>query len=239
MKNKWYIFVILIVVIIGISVSIIFGVKEKNKIQVSESNDEEQKYLNENSIENTNIVEYGNKTEEEYYLHDSNLELPSDEECNKMHKKIIEGLTEKELLTVSKQIRIIHNTMESLLVDGVWTLKNPESEYWILYIDSIPIIEDTGDGLDFSDEHCFKYVLNNIKKIENILKDKNAKITLYNLYLEFENALKEHNLEKCFEVHKTIHDFDYFIINHPVNYRVDGPAPLEWNGIYTYFGTVI
>ena len=237
MKSKWYILIIGIIVILGISVGIIFRAEEKNKIQVSEGKDKEQNYLLENSVENTNIVEDGNETEKEYYLHDSNLELPSDEECNEMHEKVTEGLTDKELLTVSKKIREIHMTMEFLLIDAVKNLKDPNSKYWILYIDNTPIIEDSGDGLIFSDEHCFKYVLDNIKNIEKILKDKDAKQILSNLYIRFNKALTEHNIAECFEVHKTIHDIDFFMINHPVHF--DQAPPADWEGIYTYFGIKI
>lgn len=235
MKSKMYFFIIIIIA--GIIVGIMLGAQEKNKIQVSESNDEEQDYLLEDSVGNINIAEDSNEIEKEYYLHDSNLKLPSDDECNKMHEKVIEGLTEKELLTVSKKIREIHMTMEFLLIDAVKNLKDPNSKYWILYIDNTPIIEDSGDGLIFSDEHCFKYVLDNIKNIENILKDKDAKQILSNLYIRFNKALTEHNIAECFEVHKTIHDFDFFMINHPVHF--DKAPPADWEGINTYFGIKI
>ena len=49
-------------------------------------------------------------------------------------------------------------------------------------------------------------------------------------------GMDEHDIEKCFEAHKTIHDYDYWVFNmQPSNFKIE---PIDWGGIEVYFGKV-
>lgn len=47
--------------------------------------------------------------------------------------------------------------------------------------------------------------------------------------------MTEQNLKKCFESHKIIHDYDYWIINTPVHLKYE---PVEWVETNTFFGKI-
>ncbi len=229
MKKAIIILLIIILIIIG---GLILRQRNINFQEDGESNEIKENIAKENSVEETNSLE-----EKEYYLHDSNLEVASDEKCSGMKKKVLEGLNKEQISQLSNKIRRIHMTMENLLIDGIWTLKDPTSKYWKLYAYSNSIIEDTGIELEFTSEYCFKYVLDNMKSIKDTLQEKESKTVLEEYCIRFENALNKRSIGECFEIHKIIHDFDYFMINYPAQF--DKVAPADWEGIRTYFGTEI
>ena len=65
------------------------------------------------------------------------------------------------------------------------------------------------------------------------MKEQDAKDDLKKALDTLKEGMDEHNLKKCFEAHKAIHDYDYFVINTPVH--LENP-PADWGGITTYFG---
>lgn len=173
-------------------------------------------------------------TEKKYYLHDSNLELPLQEKCYIAQEKILEGLTESEKEKLQKNIRLIHIKLEYELVDAVRLIKDKNSPYWEDFTNygtfTDPFTEtkvDNGGRL--------LYVLDEFAKIKDITKNEQAKIDLQECYNMLKEGMEEHNLEKCFEAHKVIHDYDYFAINIPVHLET---PPTDWSGVSTYFGTI-
>lgn len=189
-------------------------------------------------LANTNIYDdFINVLKPKYFLHDSNLELLSEDECKQMQNKALKGLTETEIDTIKEKLRDAHTTIEFLLIDGTRNLKQSNSIYWNLYNNAETIIEPTGVGLEFSTDNCFRAVANNINEVAHILQDKDTKEEFNNIYERLNKAMQYKDIAEMFEVHEKIHDFDYWIINYPAHYDV-APAP-DWEGIETYFGTTI
>lgn len=81
----------------------------------------------------------------------------------------------------------------------------------------------------------FLHVLDELAKIKEKIKEQNTKNDLQKAYGILEEGMRERNLEKCFEAHKIIHDYDYWCINTPVSLNY---APVDWSGVTTYFGKV-
>lgn len=220
---------------------------EENYIEIKIYNNEEEKQLT--IYENNNIklseTEYQVNSElykdlisilnPTYYLHNSNLELPSEEKCITMQEKALSGLSENEMKEINTKLRNAHTTMEILLINGTKNLKQSNSIYWNLYNEAEIITEPTGEELEFSKDSCFRAVANNIRDIANILKDKETKEIFNSIYDKLNKAMENKDISELFKIHEQIHDFDYWIINYPA-YFDNAPAP-DWEGIETYFGT--
>lgn len=212
------------------------GNEEKLQIIVYESNNVR---INEKSY-NININMYSdllNILQQVYYLHDSDLELPSEEKCVTMQEKALSGLSKNEKKEINTKLRNAHTTMEFLLMDGTKNLKQSNSIYWNLYNEAEIITEQTGEGLEFSKDSCFRAVANNITDIANIIKNEEAKEIFNSIYEKLNKAMENKDIAELFELHKQIHDLDYWVINYPV-YFDSAPAP-DWEGIETYFGASI
>lgn len=210
--------------------------EEKLQIIVYESNNVR---INEKSYNiNTNMYsDLLNILQQVYYLHDSDLELPSEEKCVTMQEKALSGLSENEKKEINTKLRSAHTTMEFLLMDGTKNLKQSNSIYWNLYNEAEIITEQTGEGLEFSKDSCFRAVANNITDIANIIKNEEVKEIFNSIYEKLNKAMENKDIAELFELHKQIHDLDYWVINYPV-YFDSAPAP-DWEGIETYFGASI
>lgn len=220
---------------------------EENYIEIKIYNNEEEKQLTiyENNSIKLSETEYQTNSElyknlisilnPTYYLHNSDLELPSEEKCVTMQEKALSGLSENEKKEINTKLRNSHTTMEFLLINGTKNLKQSNSIYWNLYNEAEIITEPTGEELEFSKDSCFRAVANNIIDIANIIKDEETKEIFNSIYEKLNKAMENKDIAELFEIHKQIHDFDYWIINYPA-YFDDAPAP-DWEGIETYFGT--
>lgn len=173
-----------------------------------------------------------NFTVEKYYLHDSNLELPTQNECYEAQQKVLNDLKEEEREYIQKEIRGIHYSLEYELVGAVILIKDRNSPYWADFT-SYGVFTDPYTGIMVDNGGRFLYVLDELAKIKDIPKNEQAKNDLNNAYKTLKEGMDEHNLGKCFEAHQILHDYDYWIINTPVHLDV---KPVDWGGVTTYFG---
>lgn len=176
------------------------------------------------------IVNYG---VEKYYLHDSNLEVPNQEKCYEAQKQALQDLTESEKMTIQENMRSAHWIMEYKLVSAVNSLKDSNSPYWGFYT-NYGVFTDPFTGTKIEDRQNFLLVYDTLMKVIDNIKDNETKQDLENAANTLKEGMDEHNLSKCFEAHKTIHDYDYFVINTPVHLET---PPADWGGVTTYFGT--
>lgn len=173
-------------------------------------------------------------TNERYYLHESNLELPKQNICYIAQKKALTGLSENEKNIIQEEIRLAHLEMEYTLVDAVNVLKDSKSVYWTAFTVRGPFnVPNTETIVDSNGR--FLIILERIEKLIDIVKDEETQIDFKLIYNTLKEGMDEHDLKKCFEAHEILHDYDYFVINTPVFLDV---APTDWSGIYTYFGRV-
>lgn len=210
--------------------------QEETKLLIDKNNNIEFK----DSFYLTNIDLYNevlNLVNPTYYLHNSELKLPDEKLCKEMQNEALSELNADEITEVSNKLRSSHVTMEYLLINGAKNLKQSNSIYWKLYNNAETITEPTGDDLDFTDDNCFRAVAANIKEIANVIKNEEVKEDFNNIYDRLNIAMKYKDLGEMFKIHEKIHDFDYWIINYPA-YFDNAPAP-DWEGIETYFGTII
>ena len=172
-----------------------------------------------------------------YYLHKSNISVPSTEESKEMQSRALNGLKDEDIKEVQKKLRNAHVTMEYLLIDGTKNLKESNSVYWELYNNAETITEPNGEKLDFTSNDCFNAIAKNINKIKEIVKDANVKKDFEEIYKRMQNAMENKDIAEMFKIHEKIHDYDYWIINFPA-YFDTAPAP-DWEGIEIYFGNKI
>ncbi len=170
-------------------------------------------------------------TEERYYLHKSDLELPNQENCYKAQEKALTELSKEEKQNIQKNIRNIHSNLEYELLDAVSLIKDKNSPYWEDFT-SYETFTDPFTGTKIDNGGRFLYVLDELEKIKNIVKDKETKTDLQKAYDTLKEGMEEHNLKKCFEMHEILHDYDYWIINTPVHLEF---SPADWGGVHTFF----
>lgn len=165
-------------------------------------------------------------------MHDSNLELPTQEKCYEAQRKVLNGLQENEKKNIQERIRNIHHVLERNLLDSVRLIKDSNSPYWEDFT-SYEIFTDPFTGTKVDNGGRFLYVLDELEKIKDMIKNKETKEDLQKSYDNLKQGMEEHNLEKCFETHEMLHDYDYWVINTPVYLETE---PVDWGGVRTYFG---
>lgn len=168
---------------------------------------------------------------EKYYLHDSNLELPRQEKCYEAQEKVLNGLQENEKENIQKRIRNIHHVLERELIDAVRLIKDSNSPYWEDFT-NYGVFTDPFTGTKVDNGGRYIYILDEFEKIKDIPQNEQARSDLQKAYDILKEGMDEHNLRKCFEAHKIIHDYDYWIINTPVHVETE---PIDWGGVNTYF----
>ncbi len=176
-----------------------------------------------------NIVTF---TEERYYLHKSDLKLPMQEKCNKAQEKALLELSKEEKQNIQKNIREIHSYLEHELLDGVRLIKDRNSPYWEEFT-SYGTFTDPFTRTKVDNGGRFLYILDELEKIKDEVKDKETKTDIQKAYDTLKEGMNEHNLRKCFEAHEILHDYDYWIINTPVHLEF---SPADWGGVDTFFG---
>ena len=172
-------------------------------------------------------------TTEKYYLHESDLEKPSQNNCYIAQNKVLSDLDEITKNNVKKEIRSLHSRLEYTLLESVLLLKDPNSPYWIRYIEPgtypEPLYPET---IVVRDGTLSKY-LKNLKELSSQIQNSEAKKDFEQATLLLQEAITEHNIAKLFEIHKILHDYDYFVFNIPLQLKT---APADWTGVDIYFG---
>ena len=173
-------------------------------------------------------------TTRKYYLHKSDLELPTEEFCLAEQEKIFAGLSEEEKAYISEQIRNVHYTIETMLLQKVSILKEPDSSYWFPAITG-ESFTDPISGVEYynGEENSFNGVLKTINNIIRVIKDEESKKSFSVIYNDLKTACECHDIGSIFTVHEYIHDYDYFAINYPPHYQFE---PADWGGLDDYFG---
>ena len=173
-------------------------------------------------------------TNETYYLHKSDIKLPDQETCNKAQEQALTNLTDAEVEQIKELLREAHLKLEYELIDAVRLIKDPTSPYWEDFTTE-GIFTDPFNGIKVDNGGRFLDVLNQMEEIIQIEKEAETKKDLELMCNILKEGMEEHNLNKCFESHEILHDYDYFVFNTPVHLEVE---PADWEGVETYFGRV-
>ncbi len=174
-------------------------------------------------------------TTRRYYLHKSDLTLPEKEDCLAWQSKALNGLSETEKQEFCEIFRNLHNHIEWFLLARVSSLKEPESIYWQIFelergeaftdpITNVTVIDDS-----------YYIILDMFNELTVLVKDTQLKQMLITAKADFINAIDNHDIGSVFTVHEFIHDYDFYAVNYPVQYKLDPP---DWEGIKIYFGRV-
>ncbi len=227
---------IIIIITVTIIFSFIIGLVVSRRMKTTSVSNKNTITSNvEKETSNTICAETVDFSNKKYYLHKSDLEKPSQEACLKAQKEALQELNETEIKNVQQILRETHIMLEYRLIDAVRLIKEPNSPYWESFT-TAGIYKDHYSGVNVLNSNGFNNHVDNLKKIENIIKEPETKEKIKEIYTKFQIAMDNHDLEGCFKAHEAIHDYDYWIINYPVYFETYPPA--DWGGITTYFGTI-
>lgn len=166
-----------------------------------------------------------------YYLHDSNVNNPSEITCYNMQKSLLAGLSNSEVTTLKTEIFNIHSSLEFYLVDRINILKNSNNIYWEPATKNEIFTQPDGVKFQSYGFWNFRDSLQNLLKLN--LNDTTRDI-ISNIISQLQFGMDNRDLSECFEVHKMLHDLDYWIINYPISFS--NIAPVDWGGIDCYYG---
>lgn len=183
------------------------------------------------SNEDFAIIE--NLTDVKYYLHDSTLDKPSNDTYMNAQSIILSGLSDVEISNLRKQIHDVHSLLEFDLVDNVETLKNANNIYWEPA--TIDEVFTQPNGVKIQSDGFWQY-RDSLQDLLDLNLNDSARSILNTIISRLQNGMDNHDLSECFEVHKLLHDFDYWIVNYPVGSFYAEPA--DWGGLDCYFGTI-
>lgn len=184
-------------------------------------------------IPKTTYLDILSFTTEKYYLHESDLEIPNQDKCYEAQNKVFSELDENTKNEIKKEIQQIHGSLEYTLLDAVRILKDSNSPYWIRFIEPGIYEEPLDPSTKVESNGILTIYLNKTNDLLNKIKNSNVRNDLNIAYTYLKEAIDEHNIEKLFEAHKIIHDYDYWVINTPVHLDYE---PADWSGVDTYFG---
>lgn len=172
-------------------------------------------------------------TNEKYYLHDSDLEIPNQDKCYEAQKEAFLGLDETTINEIQKEIRQIHSGLEFTLLDAIHILKDSNSPYWVRFTESETYEEPLDSSTTVERNGILTIYLNRTNEVLSKIKNNTVKSDLEVAYTYLKEGINNHDISKLFEAHKIIHDYDYWVINTPVHLDYE---PADWSGIDTYFG---
>lgn len=171
-------------------------------------------------------------TNKKYYLHDSDLDYPTQEQCTIYKENALIGLNDNEKSEISNAIKRNHMHIERLLLDHISILKDPNSPYWPQFTQE-GIFEEPGQSeTKILSNGEFSYILKSLKNISNAIKNDYVKADLNEACNLLQQGIDNHDVEKFFEAHKIIHDYDYWVCNPYIFLQIEPP---DWEGAYTFF----
>lgn len=174
-------------------------------------------------------------TTRRYYLHKSDLTLPEKKDCLAWQNKALNALNETEKQEFCEIFRNLHNHIEWFLLGRVSRLKEPESIYWQVFeLERGEAFTDPFTNDSFIDDSYY-IILDMFDELTVLAKDTQLKQMLITAKADFISAIKNHDIASVFTVHEFIHDYDFYAVNYPVQYKLDPP---DWEGIKIYFGRI-
>jgi len=241
MKRSTNIIVLsLVCMVLLISWLFLPSINEKRNLQrISSVTVNSQKSTSSRSVvssENTYSESSSSKTKAILKLHDSTLKPPSEEQCKAAQKRSLSGLSTKERQTVQDDIRGMHMNMESEFIEkDIRTIlkspSNPNWEFWehtgTVSIAGEATVDNPVDG---------EVWIQALQKIYDIVKDTDLKADIQKMQDCVRSAVKNHDVNKLDELHKMLHDCDYWVVNYPVHF--EKYAPVDWGGIDVYFNSL-
>lgn len=172
-------------------------------------------------------------TDVKYYLHDSNIEKPSESTCYNMQKLVLSGLSDLEVTTFRTEIHNIHSLLEFYLVDFVNTLKDSNNIYWEPA--TIDEIFTQPNGLKFQ-SFGFWELRDSLQELLKLNSNETTRDIINDIVSKLQFGMDNHDLSECFEAHKLLHDFDYWVVGYPIGSFIAAPA--DWGGLDCYYGLI-
>lgn len=210
--------------------NIIISLSSDKIIQIEKENKNTKRYYKVSDTTFNNIIDLLNI---KYYLHQSNLPEPMPSICKNANKIILSGMSNTDIDILKRTIHNVHSSLEYHLVERVQIIKNANSIYWEPEIKNEIFTQPNGEKVQSSGLWEYRDSLQNIKELE--IND-DLKTIIEDVLFRLEQGMNNHDISECFEVHKILHDLDYWIINYPISsFKI---APADWSGINCYYRSI-
>lgn len=203
----------------------VFKVYSNNLININNEN-------NFYKISNNSLNKIGDSTDVKFYLHDSDLEKPSSDNCYKAQSTILSNVSQNDISTLKYDIHNVHSSLEYNLVDYVNTIKDANSIYWEPATKNEVFTQP--NGVSFQSYGLWEY-RDTLKNLLNLKLSNEAETIINDILLHLQTGMDNHDLSECFEAHKILHDFDYWCVNYPISLKVE---PADWGGLNCYYGLI-
>ena len=120
-------------------------------------------------------------------------------------------------------------------MDGVSILKDSNSLYWSSYTEKGSHAEPNHPETIVVSNGGFSNILERLMAIIPEMQNQSVKEDLEKACELLRKGINNHDISKLFEAHEIIHDYDYWVINTPLELEI---APPDWEGVHVYFGKV-
>lgn len=210
--------------------SIIISLSKDKIIRITKESKGTTEYL---KVSNNTYNEIINLVDVKYYLHISNLSEPTSLVCNNARTTVLSGMPKSDISLLRETIHNIHSSLEYHLVERVSILKNVNSIYWEPETENKVFIQP--NGVKVQSNGLWKY-RDSIQKINNLPINDSLRTIINDIIYKLEQGMNNHDISECFEVHKILHDLDYWIINYPISSLKI--APVDWEGLDCYYGSI-
>lgn len=168
-------------------------------------------------------------------LHRGGVAHPAPETAQNAHERALSGLSQGDEEKVREKIRELHYYMEWQFTNNLIREKlvDPDSVYWetwertgIFHFPGESPLEKLYDG------NC---LIEDLQEIIDIVRDEKLAADLKVMQQVTRKAVDQHDFSCLEELHRMLHDCDYWLINYP---PVCKTPPGDWEGLKVYFGVL-
>jgi len=118
-------------------------------------------------------------------------------------------------------------------MNSSFLLKDKESPYWPNFTEAGAHAEPGHPETVIESDGGFSKILERTKSLLEQIDNEKVKIDFEKACSLIQEGINDHEVQKFFEAHEIVHDYDYWIINSPLELEY---APADWEGVNIYFG---
>lgn len=166
--------------------------------------------------------------------HKSDIEIPTQEQCQSYKKIALEGLADTEQQKISEELFSLHWELDNLFYNHSSILEDSDSPYWLFYIKAGSYEQPNHPETVVVYDGELTLILENLTEITSKIKNSEVKKDLQKACKLFEEGIENHSLNTLFEAHEIIHDYANWIFNMP--YKSSVSIEPDRDGTWVYFG---
>lgn len=244
--KKWYKFVIPVVIAAAAIGGYLIFSKPQVVTQPAKNNQVQE--VDKTASENTSAAQEAASADtpdiviSKENLHKSDAPLPNKNVVEKVQAELFRGVKKEDLEKAKKTVHELHMSFESGFVYEAenWIKKysDPNSRGWVFW-EKTGTIEIPGYTEKVYNEKDGKWYIQQLEGVKATFAGKTTFVDdITKAQKLIDEAVKNHDIKSLWYAHQVLHDLDYWVLNYPIQYPKGVPAPPDWKGVETYFGTI-